>query len=102
MPASGPHGYVPGHSIFRDHPTPTGTRFAQWLANRLHLPHPRNLPGQMRHQVSVLGGYSNEDEVAVRKVQRRALVERTTKGLGLFWEIWRRNRVMLVGQDGEW
>jgi hypothetical protein len=56
----------------------------------------------MRHQVSVLGGYSNEDEVAVRKVQRRALVERTTKGLGLFWEIWRRNRVMLVGQDGEW
>jgi hypothetical protein len=55
----------------------------------------------MMHHSSVLDGYLDEDEYALRKVERRALMERTVKVLKIFWAIWARNREMLALQDGE-
>jgi hypothetical protein len=47
----------------------------------------------------MLDGYLDEDELAVRKVDRRALVERTVRVLKMFLDIWVMNRKLLEVQD---
>ncbi|KAH5405252.1 hypothetical protein HBI88_235410 [Parastagonospora nodorum] len=94
------------HQIFRAYPTPNGARFVQWLATPILGPEGRygrlEMPEQMEHRVSMLDGYLNEHETVVRRVESRAMLKRTVGVLGLLWEVWRRNRVLLEGQDGGW
>jgi hypothetical protein len=101
-PRASPSDTIQNHSIFRDYPTPSGARFAQWLATPIHVPVPRNLPSQMYHQRSFLDGFLAEDEAAVRQVAGGALVDRTVGVLKLFWEMWMRNRGLQEFQDRGW
>lgn len=91
--------FVPNHSLFRDYPTPNGARFMQCLDSPIHVPDGCKVPGQKGHRESVLDGYLDEDEFVARKVEKRALVERTVRGLRLYWEIRRSNRKWLKLQD---
>jgi len=94
------------HAIFRAYPTPNGARFVQWLISPILGPqghHGRHeMPAQMQHRVSMLDGYLNEDETVIRRVEGGAMLERTVGVLRLLWEMWRRNRVLLEGQQGGW
>jgi hypothetical protein len=91
--------FIANRSIFRDYPTPNGARFVQWLASPPHAPKERKAPKQTAHRASMLDGYLDEDELATRKVDRRAIVERTVRVLKMFWDIWVMNRKLLEVQD---
>ncbi|KAH7082939.1 hypothetical protein BKA63DRAFT_460863 [Paraphoma chrysanthemicola] len=101
-PQASPPNTVPVHSIFRDYPTPSGASFAQWLHNPMNVPPGTVLLVQMQHRGSVLDGYLNEDEVAVRQIAGPALIDRTVRVLKLYWWLWMANRWLVEYQDGGW
>jgi len=101
-PRASPANRVPSHSIFASFPTPDGRRFSQWLRNDIFVPAPGHSPAQLRHGVSVLDGYLDEDETALRQVERAALVERTVKVLRIYWWLWGTLRALQLRQDAGW
>jgi hypothetical protein len=56
----------------------------------------------MFHQRSVLDGFINEDEAAVRQVRGGALMERTVRVLRLLWWLWWANRRLSEYQQSYW
>lgn len=86
---------IPNHSIFQSYETPDRLHFAQWLSTPIHLPANVAFPSQMYHQCSALNGFVNEDEAAVRQVERGALLNRTVNVCRLFWWLWCANRKLM-------
>ncbi|KAF2830399.1 hypothetical protein CC86DRAFT_463708 [Ophiobolus disseminans] len=93
---------VPNHHVFEFFQTPDGRRFAQWLRNNVYVPAPGQMPVQLRHRVSVLDGYLDENETAVRQVDGRALVKRTVRVLKMYWWLWGTLRVLQAWQERGW
>lgn len=59
-------------------------------------------PVQLVHRQSVLDGYLEEDEGAVRSLDGKALEKRTVGVLRIYWWLWGMLRELQVVQERGW